>query len=61
MQLSIASRWTDSQGNMFVIDAVDHNGTETWVTYYSYDTNVHYRCLEEAFTHRFRRIENESR
>lgn len=61
MQLSVGSRWTDSQGNMFIIDAVGKNGAETWVAYYRMGTNMHYRCLAEAFTHRFSRIENESR
>ena len=56
MQLSVGSRWTDSLGNEFVIDAIANNGTETWVAYYRLDTNIHYRCLAEAFTYRFREI-----
>jgi hypothetical protein len=51
----------DSQGNEFVVDAVADNGAETWVAYYRKDTNIHYRCLAEAFTHRFTRIENDQR
>ena len=61
MQLSVGSRWLDHEGQEFVIDAVANNGAEVWVAYYRRDTNIHYRCLAEAFTHRFRRIENESR
>ena len=58
MQLSVGSQWTDTQGNMFVIDAVGENGAETWVAYYRKDTNIHYRCLAEAFTYRFTKIDN---
>ena len=61
MQLSVGSRWTDGQGNNFVIDAIGNNGAETWVAYYGVDTNIHYRCLAEAFEYRFQRIDNESR
>ena len=61
MQLSVGSRWTDSQGNIFVIDAIGENGAETWVSYYRTDSNTHYRCLAEAFTYRFKKIENDSR
>lgn len=56
MQLRVGSRWTDSQGNMFVIDTVDENSAEVWVAYYREGTTTHYRCLAEAFTHRFREI-----
>lgn len=56
MQLSVGSRWTDVEGRIFIVDAVANNGAETWVSYYRQDTNVHYRTLVEAFTHRFREI-----
>jgi hypothetical protein len=61
MQLSIGSRWTDSQGREFMIDAVTHNGTETWVAYTRVSDNTSYRCFAEAFEHRFQRIEGNSR
>lgn len=61
MQLSIGSRWTDSQGREFVIDAVGSNGAETWVAYTRVGDRTSYRCLAEAFEHRFTRIENDSR
>jgi len=54
MQLSIGSRWTDSQGREFVIDAVNTNGAETWVAYTRVGDRTSYRCLAEAFTFRFR-------
>ena len=54
MQLSIGSRWTDSQGCEFVIDAVTHNVAEIWVAYTRVDDRTSYRCLAEAFTFRFR-------
>ena len=54
VQLSVGSKWTDSLGNEFVVDAVADNGAETWVAYYRKDTNIHYRCLAEAFTYRFK-------
>ena len=54
LQLSVGSKWTDQQGNTFVIDAIGNNGTEVWVAYYREGDNTHYRCLAEAFTYRFR-------
>ena len=54
MQLSIGSRWTDSQGCEFVIDAVNTNGAETWVEYCRVRDTTYYRCLAEAFLFRFR-------
>ena len=61
MQLSLGSRWTDSQGREFVIDAVDNNGAEIWVTYPRTGDRTSYRCLTEAFTYRFSRTEHDSR
>jgi hypothetical protein len=61
VQLSVGSRWTDSQGQQFKIDAVDDNNTETWVAYTRVSDGTNYRCLAEAFTCRFLRIENDSR
>jgi len=61
MQLSVGSRWTDSQGREFVLDAVDKNGAETWVSYTRVTDCTSYSCLVEAFTDRFLRIENDSR
>lgn len=61
MQLSVGSLWTDSQGNTFVIDAVGDNGTETWVAYTRLGDRTSYRCLSEAFLHRFTRTENDTR
>ena len=61
MQLPLKSHWMDTQGNEFVIDAVTTNGAETWVEYCRTGDSTYYRCLAEAFTHRFTRIENESR
>ena len=56
MQLSVGSRWTDSQGNMFVIDAIGENGAETWVAYTRVGDSTSYRCLAEAFTYRFKEL-----
>jgi hypothetical protein len=61
MQLPLGSRWTDSQGREFVVDAVTTNGVETWVAYTCVSDRTSYRCLAEAFEHRFRRTENDSR
>jgi len=61
MQLPLGSRWTDAQGREFVIDAVDDNGAEIWVTYTRIDDRTSYRCLAEAFTYRFSRTEHDSR
>ncbi len=61
MQLSVGSRWVDSRGQEFVVEAVGDNGAETWVSYSRVGDRTSYRCLAEAFTHRFTRIENDSR
>jgi hypothetical protein len=61
MQLSIGSRWTDGQGREFEIDAIVENETEIWVAYTRISDGTSYRCLAEAFEHRFRRTENDSR
>jgi hypothetical protein len=61
VQLSVGSRWTDSQGNQFEIQAIGENGAETWVAYIRVGDRTSYRCLAEAFTYRFQRIENDSR
>jgi hypothetical protein len=61
MQLSVGSLWTDGHGREFVIDAVTTNGAETWVAYTRVSDRTSYRCLAEAFEHRFSRTENDSR
>ena len=61
MQLSVGSRWRDHQDQEFEIDAVSANGAETWIAYTRVGDRTSYRCLAEAFEHRFRRIENDSR
>ena len=54
MQLSVGSRWTDTQGQEFQINAVDTNDAETWVAYTRVKDQTNYRCLVDAFTYRFR-------
>ena len=61
MQLRVGSRWTDTEGREFVVDAVTTNGAETWVEYCRVGDRTYYRCLAEAFVYRFRKIENDSR
>jgi len=61
MQLLVGSRWRDHQDQEFEIDAVSTNGAETWVSYTRIGDRTCYRCLAEAFTHRFSRTEHDSR
>jgi hypothetical protein len=61
MQLPVGSQWTDTQGQEFQIDAVEIDDAQTWVSYTRVSDDTSYRCLAEAFTYRFTRIENESR
>ena len=56
MPLRVGSRWCDTEGHEFIVDAVDQTGDQTWVTYYRRETNTYYRCLSEAFAYRFREI-----
>ncbi len=58
MHLSVGSRWTDSQGREFVVEAVSSNGAETWVAYTRVGDRTSYRCLAEAFLFRFTYREN---
>jgi len=61
MQLPLGSRWRDHQGQEFKVDAVSNDGAETWVEYCRVKDNTSYRCLAEAFTFRYSRIQNDSR
>jgi len=61
MQLPVGSHWMDTQGREFRIDAVRENGAETWVAYTRVGDRTTYRCLAEAFEHRFSRTENDFR
>jgi hypothetical protein len=61
MQLLLGSRWTDTHGREFVIEDVLSNESEIWVTYTRTEDGTSYRCWAEAFEHRFRRTENDSR
>lgn len=54
MQLSVGSRWTDQTGREFVVDAIDKDGVETWVTYTRVSNCTSYSCWAEAFIHRFK-------
>ena len=54
MQLSVGSQWTDTQNQEFQIDDVETSDTETWVAYTRVKDQTSYRCLAEAFTHRFK-------
>lgn len=53
MQPSVGSRWIDARGCEFAVEDVDSNGAETWVTYTRTNDCTSYRCLREAFLHRF--------
>lgn len=61
MRLQIGSRWRDHQGQEFEIDSVSTNGAETWVEYCRVGDSTYYRCLAEAFLHRFSRTEYDTR
>ena len=61
MRLQIGSQWCDHRGQEFEINTIDENGDETWVNYTRVKDRTTYRCLAEAFTHRFSRTENDSR
>jgi hypothetical protein len=53
MRLQIGSRWRDHLGQEFVVEHVDSNDAETWVTYTRTGDGTSYRCLAEAFLNRF--------
>lgn len=53
MRLQVSSRWRDHQGQEFVVEHVDSNGAEIWVTYIRTGDGTSYRCLAEAFLYRF--------
>ena len=48
--------WEGGARNYFrVIDVVDLEN-QTWVHYMRLKDNLEYSCLEESFTHRFRKV-----
>lgn len=53
MQVQVGSSWKDHEGREFSVDAVTTNGEETWVEYCRVGDKTYYRCLIEAFVHRF--------
>ena len=61
MRLQVGSRWRDHRGQEFEINAIDENDSNARVCYTRVEDRTSYRCLAEAFTFRFLRIENDSR
>ena len=48
--------WEGGARNYFrVIDVVDLEN-QTWIHYMRLKDNLEYSCLEESFTHRFRKV-----
>ena len=52
-------KFVDSAGEVFTVDDVPQVDGKLWVHYTKVETGEKYSCLLEAFTERFRAVENE--
>jgi hypothetical protein len=59
--MTMATRFTSSDGKVFVVEEVKQVDKELWVYYNNASTGQRYSCLLDAFSRRFVPILNESR
>jgi hypothetical protein len=63
MKTRIGSRWSASDGRIFVVDRTETRDGKDWVFYHIATKDAEeeareYSCYTEAFAHRFREIVN---
>jgi len=59
--MTMATRFTSSDGKIFTVEEVKQVDKELWVYYNNIKTGDKYSCLLEAFSQRFQPMLNESR
>jgi hypothetical protein len=59
--MTMATRFSSPDGKIFTVEEVKQVNKELWVYYNNTDTGQQYSCLLNAFSQRFRPVENESR
>jgi len=59
--MTMATRFTSTDGEVFVVEEVQQVDKELWVYYNNSKTGQRYSCLLEAFSQRFSPLVNESR
>ena len=55
----MAKKFQSPDGKTFTVEELVQVGKELWVYYHDVKTGNKYSCLLEAFTERFRAVENE--
>jgi hypothetical protein len=51
--MTMKTRFSSSDGKVFVVEEVRQVGQELWVHYYNDKTGQQYSCLLDAFSQRF--------
>ena len=57
----MATQFTSHDGKIFAVEEVVQIDKELWVYYNNVKTGDRYSCLIDAFSERFKPMENESR
>jgi hypothetical protein len=57
--MTMAKKFQSHDGKIFTVEELVQVGKELWVYYHDINTGNKYSCLLEAFTERFRAVENE--
>jgi hypothetical protein len=57
--MTMAKKFQSLDGKTFTVEELVQDGKELWVYYHDINTGNKYSCLLEAFTERFRAVENE--
>jgi hypothetical protein len=59
--MTMATRFVSADGKIFTVEEVVQVDKQLWVYYNSVETGDKHSCLLDAFSERFRPLENESR
>jgi len=59
--MTMKTRFASTDGKIFTVEEVNQVDKELWVHYNNAETGDKYSCLLDAFTERFKPIENDSR
>ena len=59
--MTMATQFTSQDGKIFTVEEVIQIDKELWVHYNNSKTGEKYSCLLDAFSERFKPLENESK